>query len=92
MAKRKKYTAVAVEWIDSAAPARPWLEQDDARAFDPVVIVSVGFLLRKTKTKVLLMQSLVKNDAHGQLGGINAIPRAAVVSITPLYERTKKGK
>jgi hypothetical protein len=69
---------VQVKWIDACTPTTHW---NPNIVLEPDHIVSVGFLKKKSKKCVVLIQS----DAEGgSQGGFLVIPRGAVRSIKRL--------
>ena len=68
---------VLVIWIDSAYHEAGWELIDEARALTPKRCISVGFLIRKTKKRLVLALSITE----GQAGGLLVIPRCAVLSV-----------
>ena len=68
---------VQVKWIDSAGPSRYWNPDIELHA-DPVV--TVGFLHKRTKKELVIIQS----QASESLGGFLVIPMSAVRRIKKL--------
>lgn len=71
---------VTVTWVDSAT-CHGWIPR--AEPVSPLECQSVGYLVKRTKKKVVLAHS--KND--GQWCGVIAIPRSAVTSVSRLAGR-----
>lgn len=71
----KKLRMVRVRWVDSAATSKPWMADGETLAADKCV--SIGYLVEKTKKKLLLAQS----RSSCEWGNPLAIPRVAVTSI-----------
>lgn len=74
----KKLRKVHVRWLDSAATSTPWMDDDTTLSLDECE--SVGYLVERTKTTVLIAQS----RSSGQWGNPLAIPRVAVTSMRTL--------
>ena len=66
---------ISVVWIDSSTRSS-WVYGEEIGNLDPCMCVTVGFLVKKTKKKIVLVQSL------GEADGANAtiaIPISTVV-------------
>jgi len=73
-----KKSLVLVEFEDPALFGR-WT--DLAEEMDPLRCMAVGFLLKRTKDKIVLVQVWNENDEHT---GVFALPKGCVKSITKL--------
>lgn len=71
---------VRVEWSDSCSPARMWQGRGYGKRMRPSLITSVGFLRRKSRAHVTIMQSI---DPCNE-GNLLCIPRSCVKSIKKL--------
>lgn len=68
---------VKVKWVDSCSPERYWNWDVDGK---PDHIVSIGFLVRKTKHTIVICAS----TGESSKGGWMTIPRCAIKSIKRL--------
>lgn len=82
--KQKKWHMVRVEWEDSASRGS-WRSADTeaARPRSTLRIVSVGYLLRKTKREIVLFQS---HDDEDKISDTVAIPMGCVHRIRKFKE------
>lgn len=64
-----------IRWIDSVRLSSEW--QPLPANFEPAVIDTVGFVLRETKTSVVVVQSV--DPANGNIAGAMAIPKVAIL-------------
>ena len=72
--------AYRIVWEDSAGPlGGVWHDEDED--VDTVTVTTVGYLVKKTKRRIVIAHS--RHDG-GQLGGVLAIPRSAVRSMKRL--------
>lgn len=71
---------VRVVWFDSCCPAGAWQRIGHGRDMQPSKITSVGFLARKDRQRVTLIQSFDPNNE----GNLICIPRACVKKIKRL--------
>jgi len=76
----KQPLLVLVKWIDSTYYQPSWETIQCAKQLDVVSCVSAGWLVKKTKRRIVLAISRT-ND---QYGGLICIPRCAVQSIKRL--------
>lgn len=78
-----KYKLVEVRWQDSVVASLPWLDKGELRHLleDQLsTITSVGFLLLKEKTRLVLLGDL-SND---QVGRVLEIPRGCILEVKTL--------
>jgi hypothetical protein len=61
-----KHPLVQVHWKDAMSPGSTWQDPDELVDMDPIEIVSVGYMLRRTKSKIVLASSLGNNGAVGE--------------------------
>lgn len=54
----KKYRMVVVEWMDAAIYGHGWEDTDAIAERKPQKCVSIGFLVRQSKTEVVITQTL----------------------------------
>ena len=71
---------VLVDWVDSASVGG-WAGEEDLNVCE---CKTVGFLLRKTKDKVVVAQSISPRDAVEVCDNRFAIPRGCIKSIREL--------
>lgn len=72
----------AVNWFD-AAGATEWVDESEAADMNPPLCTTVGFILSKTKRKLVIV-STVGHGEDGQVGGREVIPAGMVQSIKSL--------
>lgn len=72
---------VLVDWDDSALlwDGSYWNPLEDARSTRPVRVQSLGFVVKHTKRRLVLAQSV---NSGAQAGAPFAIPTASIRSIT----------
>ena len=59
---------VVVEWEDSAVLSRnPWSAGRDVQKLKPLVCYSAGYLIRKTKKRVVVCAHLAGHQVAGEL-------------------------
>jgi hypothetical protein len=77
-----KLQMVRVEWVDSCSD-EGWFKINSLRAKEPTVshCTTVGFLLKKDRDKVCIVQNM---SDTGSVGDLMAIPRRAVNKLTIL--------
>jgi len=73
-----KYPIVKVIWVDSSARYgwQPVVDDDDV----PLEVTSVGFLLKKTKERLIMASHAAPDGVHSQMH----IPRVAIKRVTYL--------
>jgi len=82
MAFPKSVPIVEVEWIDSASGANTWnILESHADQLKPLPCKSAGYLVRKDREAVSIMQS---QSVSGQYTDAMTIPRSCVRKITVL--------
>lgn len=74
----KRCPMVEVEWIDSVASGG-WRKIEDYETREPTNCVSVGYLVSKTRERIVLLQNL--NPENGDASDSMTIPRACVKKI-----------
>lgn len=67
---------VRVKWKD-AASAREWWHDRDATC-RPIAVTSIGFVHKKTKTRIEIFSW---RDKNGRMGGLSVIPRSGITKI-----------
>jgi hypothetical protein len=81
MAALKKLRPVLVEWSDILDGGADW---SDEHELDPVTVLTAGFLLSKSQTRVVIVRDYFDNDGKRTLGGRLAIPVGCIVRIQNL--------
>ena len=66
-----------VTWMDIAGHSS-WRKEEEARGSEPIPITSVGFLIHKTRCKVVLA---LNYDHGGQVADTLTIPRHNITGI-----------
>lgn len=76
---KKDYLKAAewVQWIDTMGVGG-WKEIDDAKKREPLIINTLGFVIEDTRTKLIIGQSLDKEDR--QVDHIMVIPKQCVLN------------
>ena len=69
--KKEKYKLYKIEWED-AASSGGWIELGEEK-LDPLIVTTVGFLIKETKDRLILAQSLT--NGHRSADRIQ-IPKA----------------
>lgn len=77
----KKLKAVLVEWSDILDGGADW---SDDHELDPVTVLTAGFLLSKSQTRVVIVRDYYDHDGKRTLGGRLAIPVGCIVRIQNL--------
>lgn len=79
---------VLVEWLDSMGVGGDWQCLDCVKDPEPVVCVSVGWIIRDTEEYILIASHRhdggVIDDAEAQVCGTMAITKGTVVKIADL--------
>ena len=70
---------VEIEWADSYGGGGTWVQRDEALGLEPSHILSVGYLIHRDKTKVIILQSIT--DVGDLVMGALVIPKGCVQSI-----------
>jgi len=74
---------VAVDWLD-AQRHMDWTDQADAEALEPPLCTTVGFIVKRTRKKLVLAATIGHGDSD--IGEIIVIPSGMVRSVEPLGE------
>jgi hypothetical protein len=72
------YRLVKLEWLDIIRPEETWLFPEDAKALEPAKITTIGWVVYSTNDHIVIASSLGDDK---QLGDINCIPRAVIISM-----------
>ena len=82
MSKVRRVPAVAVRWNDAASHETGWIKPAEIpKNMLGVKSVSVGFLLRKSRSEVVLAMNSSENGTYADL---MVVPRCLVTSIKRL--------
>lgn len=73
---------VLIEWTDCHCEDM-WTVEEDAVNLEPILVKSVGFLLKETDTKVVLSAMFTERDT---LSMVQCIPRGSIVTMKELQE------
>lgn len=80
-----KYRLVAVEWLDSARPSVAWQWIDDLDEAVPAYCISIGFLVRESKTAICVAANVGDLEFdRSQACGIISIPVVAIKRMVDL--------
>ena len=82
----KDYPLVEVKWNDAAGESG-WMDINKAKLSKPAKPVSLGYLLEKTKEKLIIFTDYIVDDEDGTLtvGNVTTIPAAWVQDVTEIY-------
>ncbi len=89
---------VEIHWVDSATRKDYWQPGqeviDDTRKDGLEQIITVGYLMDKTKDYVLICQTLQTNrdGNYPRVAGVLEIPSGCILRIRQIKSLTKKGK
>ena len=80
------YPLVEVNWNDATGEAG-WMDINKAKLSKPARPVSLGYLLEKTKEKLIIFTDYIVDDEDGTLtvGNVTTIPAAWVQDVTEIY-------
>lgn len=68
---------IVLEWIDiTGNDEKPWMTLEEAQAFTPAPMTTVGFLIRETSEFITLCSTIGQDDA----GNLNCIPKGCIRS------------
>ena len=85
---KRIYPLVEVTWND-ATELKEWKEEHEEEEMKPCPILSVGFLVKKTKDYIVIAQDL----SHDRMrNGRSQIPRAMVKQIKVLRKKDLLGR
>lgn len=79
------YDLVEVIWDDAMGMRHSWKEKGDIEDTDASIVVSVGFMISKTKEHVTLAMD---TDGEGAHNGRSRIPVGMVKAIKTLRKKT----
>ena len=81
----KDYPLVEVKWNDATGESG-WMDINKANLSKPARPVSLGYLLEKTKEKLIIFTDYIVDDEDGTLtvGNVSTIPAAWVQDITEI--------
>lgn len=74
-------TLVLVQWVDIVGDDN-WLTIEDGQSINTHPFVSVGWLLRKDKSTLVITSCY--SPADDTVGGVTSIPMGAVLDVKPL--------
>ena len=79
------YPLVEVKWNDATGEAG-WMDINKAKLSKPARPVSLGYLLEKTKEKLIIFTDYIVDDEDGTLtvGNVTTIPAAWVQDVTEI--------
>ena len=81
----KDYPLVEVKWNDATGESG-WMDINKAKLSKPARPVSLGYLLEKTKEKLIIFTDYIVDDEDGTLtvGNVSTIPAAWVQDVTEI--------
>ena len=79
------YPLVEVKWNDATGESG-WMDINKAKLSKPARPVSLGYLLEKTKEKLIIFTDYIVDDEDGTLtvGNVSTIPAAWVQDVTEI--------
>ena len=79
------YQLVEVKWNDATGESG-WMDINKAKLSKPARPVSLGYLLEKTKEKLIIFTDYIVDDEDGTLtvGNVSTIPAAWVQDVTEI--------
>ena len=79
------YPLVEVKWNDATGESG-WMDINKAKLSKPARPVSLGYLLEKTKEKLIIFTDYIVDDEDGTLtvGNVTTIPAAWVQDVTEI--------
>ena len=79
------YPLVEVKWNDATGESG-WMDINKAKLSKPARPVSLGYLLEKTKEKLIIFTDYIVDDEDGTLtvGNVSTIPAAWVQEVTEI--------
>ena len=82
----KDYALVEVK-LNDATGESGWMDINKAKLSKPAKPVSLGYLLEKTKEKLIIFTDYIVDDEDGTLtvGNVTTIPAAWVQDVTQIY-------
>lgn len=73
------YKLVYIEWEDSRLPTSKWSWLSDYEDIETVTCVSIGYLIKETKTAIALASDFGDiTQEEMQVTGISQIPKSAI--------------
>ena len=82
--KGKQKRIVLIEWVDSRRPTSEWEFLEDKDFQEIVNCISVGFLLKKDQTQVILASNFGDLGNDEQVMGIMTIPTCSITRMVDL--------
>lgn len=79
----RKRPLVLVTWKDAKSEASGWKSIEEVASGQPATVKSVGWILRQTKTKLVIVSSIVGDHCDGD----TVIPMGWVKSIKHLVPK-----
>lgn len=76
---------VLVKWKDAKSEPAGWKDVDEIANGRPAIVESVGWVVKKTKTKLVIISSYIKE--HHQCDGDLLIPLSWIISVTELVPK-----
>lgn len=86
---RQPYDLVEVVWADACGLEHGWKDKLDADDREPMFIISVGFLVERTRDTLILAQDTHEDGGHNTRG---QIPVGVVRRIKVLRKKDASGK
>ena len=79
-----KYKNVKVTWFDPCQSNEAWVSEEDILDHDVATCVDVGYIYKKTKSKLWLFTSYSKDSKGLEGGGLQCIPTGCIKKIKEL--------
>jgi len=72
-----------ITWLDTKGYEGSWLSIEEAREYAPVLMETVGWIIRNEETYVVVVSS---KDDEGLVGSLSAIPKGVIQSMKPISD------
>ena len=76
-----EYLHVRVTWVDPCACDEAWVPEDEILEHDIATCVDVGYIYKKTRSKLWLFTSYSRDDKGLSVGGLQCIPAGCIKKI-----------
>jgi len=76
-----EYLHVKVTWLDPCQSTEAWIPEDEILEHDVATCVDVGYIYKKTKSKIWLFTSYSRDSKGLEVGGLQCIPTGCIKKI-----------
>ena len=81
MPAKKKFKHVRITWVDPCQCNEAWIPEDEILDHDVATCVDVGYIYKKTKTKMWIFSSHSTDSDGLEVGGLQCIPTGCIKKI-----------